>query len=106
MKFKINIAAVVVTAFISFTIISAVGMNGKLNWFTVPVTVTKNIEPVKEESVSSPNQFTLSVDTPPDENAVDLHYPIYDRVTDFLTTPDENSFDLKDPSSIEQSVEY
>ena len=47
-----------------------------------------------------------SVDTPPPGNGVDLHYPIYDRLTDFLTTPSENSFDFQDPSIINQSIDY
>lgn len=49
---------------------------------------------------------TASVDTPPPGTGVDLHYPIYDRLTDFLTTPGENSFDFEDPSIIYQSIDY
>lgn len=44
-----------------------------------------------------------AIDTPPDDpNEIDLTYPIYDRVTDFLTTPNANSFDLQDPASIQR----
>ena len=35
-----------------------------------------------------------------------LKYPIVDRKSDFLTTPDNNALDLKDPAVIDKKVEY
>ncbi|MEP7128093.1 MAG: cell surface protein SprA, partial [Chitinophagales bacterium] len=47
-----------------------------------------------------------AVDTPPaDNNQIDLTYPIYDRFSDWLTTP-SNAFDLQDPSNVEKNIDY
>ena len=35
-----------------------------------------------------------------------LRYPIYDRRSDFLTNPNRNPFNLKDPINIRDSIEY
>ncbi len=59
-------------------------------------------EDSKEIKSFSVPVYNAPADTPP---AVDLHYPIHDRVTDFLAAPD-NSFDLQDPSNVKKDVEY
>src|SRR5690349_16034960 len=101
-KLRINIALLVVAGFVSFTFLSAVGRNfwsGK----NFPSSSAKSDS---SETNSALAYKTLSVDTPPQDNGINLHYPIYDRMTDFLTTPNENSFDLQDPSLINKSVDY
>ncbi|OWY23068.1 cell surface protein SprA [Sphingobacteriales bacterium UPWRP_1] len=48
--------------------------------------------------------FSLPSDTPkPDEPLV---YPIPEREGDFVTNPNQNPFNLNDPPSIQQNVEY
>lgn len=103
MNLKVNIAFLVVASFVSFTIISAVGKNDRLK--LPDLKLSDDPSPVKEYTLNT-GITAARVDTPPPDNGVDLHYPIYDRVTDFLTTPNENSFDLHDPSIIQQNVEY
>lgn len=95
----------------SLTILSAVGMNG--GWRTSSRSSSsssssdQNQDEARSENKPATESFILPVDSPPENpNAVNLHYPIYDRVTDFLTTPNENSFDLHDPSNINQDIQY
>ncbi|MBA2422012.1 MAG: cell surface protein SprA [Chitinophagales bacterium] len=103
MNLKVNIAFIVVASFVSFTIISAVGNNGRLDKEKYSAPPTSELK----EFSSDPDPVIARVDTPPPEDdGIDLHYPIYDRFTDFLTTPNENSFDLQDPSIIDKTVEY
>ncbi|MCS6917264.1 MAG: cell surface protein SprA [Chitinophagales bacterium] len=45
----------------------------------------------------------VQADSPPGPQ---LRYPIHDRYSDYYTTPDNHSFDLKDPSAIEQQIEF
>src|SRR4030095_5883820 len=101
----LNMPFLVFASFVSLTIISAVGKNDRLK---VPeYSLPANENPM--DALSASPSFTAPVDTPPPTNTnnnIDLHYPIYDRVTDFLTTPNENSLDLQDPAIIQKDIEY
>src|SRR5262249_28660644 len=90
------------------TILSAGGMNGRLRSMLVSSSSGKEkSDSDNQKKFSSPQKtYKLPTDTPPNPNGVNLHYPIYDRTTDFLTAPNENSFDLQDPSIINKDIEY
>lgn len=105
MNLKVNTTVLIIAAFLSLTILSAVGMNGGWRAWSHSSSDQNQYKATAEKAPAE--NFILPVDTPPeDPNAINLHYPIYDRVTDFLTTPNENSFDLDDPSNINQDIEY
>jgi cell surface protein SprA len=108
LNLKVNTAFLVIVSFASLTIISAVGKSGRIKMAEIPEEDVAAASLSADVLAAKAGMFTMAVDTPPEDNPnqVDLHYPIYDRVTDFLTTPDENSFDLQDPSIIQQNVEY
>ncbi len=102
----------IIAAFATLTIVSAMAMNG--HWKLSPDfsnsaqagTVNNHVDELQSiRHTQQVSELKLPVDTPPDDG-INLHYPIYDRITDFLTTPNENSFDLNDPSNVNQSIEY
>ena len=109
MNLKVNSTFLVIASVVSFSIIAAVGKNGRMKWpLDIPAEskISEDATAVKKIAVPA-FSMEAAIDTPPDDpNEIDLTYPIYDRVTDFLTTPNANSFDLQDPASIQKNIEY
>jgi len=104
LKARGNITLAVIAAFVTFTFLSAVGMSLSAGWKS-SVQQEKSSDSLSS-SIENSDQH-LPVDSPPqNNNSVNLHYPIYDRLTDFLTTPNNNSFDLHDPSIINKDIQY
>ncbi|MEO5673924.1 MAG: cell surface protein SprA, partial [Chitinophagales bacterium] len=118
MNLKVNITTLTIVAFASLTILSGMAMNGRLRALPHAANLPysdedknkigeiKSFGKLSQEAIQAMVNSLPEDTPPPDENQINLHYPIYDRVTDFLTTPNENSFDLNDPANINQSIEY
>ena len=51
------------------------------------------------------NPAVAVVDSPP-AHTINLHYPIYDQLFDFYTTPVDNQFDLHPPANIKSDITY
>jgi cell surface protein SprA len=76
--------------------------------FTVP-TKTANqvlsiIFPSNDPKLAQPR--TYLVDAKPETAIADTFPPLQDRPADFLLTPNANPIDLKDPSAVQQTIEY
>lgn len=107
MNLKVNSTLLVIAAVVSSTIIVAVGKNGSM---LLPFRTDAESEAAASAEaalLASPAiSMEAMVDTPPpDNNGVDLTYPIYDRLSDWLTSP-PNPFDLQDPSNVKKDIEY
>ena len=96
-KFITSLLAVVSVASLAW--FSTAGKNGRK--------ILTNTSTDKLPLIVAPEfSQALVTDTPPEGSQINLQYPIYDHLTDFLTTPDNNSLDLVTPSNIQQNVEY
>lgn len=96
MALKINISSVLVTTIVAAQLFAATGKSFNDSVSYQSHQTENNIASLPGDTTSK----TKNTDT------INLHYPIYDRITDFFTTPNKNAFDLKDPSVIKQDVTY
>lgn len=67
----------------------SISMTGDIPWLPVPTSPIIPLE-IPEETEETPDTFP----------------PIKDRTGDFITDPNNNPFDLRDPKVVEQFVEY
>lgn len=75
-------------------------MSKKSIWIFIPTVILIVAISNKGKTTDLPNEFTL------ERSSLDTIPPISERKGDFLTEPNINPFDLKDPPIIEKKVEY